>query len=366
MTTSKPIGILGGGQLGRMLGLAAARLGQTVVVLDPDPVAPAAQVANHHVVAAYDDPDALAELAERCCVVTYEFENVPVEAVDQLVATVPVWPDGHALGVAQDRLREKDFLNAHGIPTAPYRAADDQAGLVAAVADLTGTPGTACVAKTRRFGYDGKGQLRIDPSEGVPADGFEQLGGVPLVVEGWVRFEAEVSVIVARSAAGDVVPYPPARNVHRDGILSTSTVPSGLGDDVDGSAVGFAVALAEALDYVGVLGLELFVAADGTLVANEFAPRVHNSGHWSEANCVVSQFEQHLRAVTGLPLVHPGCHRSAEMVNLIGDDVHQIPELLAEPNVMVHLYGKSEVRPGRKMGHYTRVGRPRDHRLDRS
>ncbi len=351
MTT---IGILGGGQLGRMLALAAAKLGHRVIVLDPDPNAPAAQVSNRHIVAAYDDPAALDQLAKACDVVTYEFENVPDAAVHALEGRVPVHPNAHALGTAQDRLVEKTFLVEQGIATAPFRAVDSQVQLDTAVGELGGR----VILKTRRFGYDGKGQRRIDPGDGTgpgSLNAFTELGSVPLIAEGVVDFVAEASVIIGRSLSGEVRCFDPVRNRHHDGILRTSSVPAGLDPATDQAARAAAVDLVTALDYVGVLGLELFVLDDGSVLANEFAPRVHNSGHWTEAACIVSQFELHVRAITGLPLPSVERHSDAEMTNLVGDDVERLPTYLAEPNTMVHLYGKSEVRAGRKMGHVTQI-----------
>lgn len=344
------IGILGGGQLARMLEMAAARLGFHTIVLDPAPDAPAAQLANRHIVAAYDDRVALEELAEVSAVVTYEFENVPDSAVTVLDSLVPVRPDHKALSVAQDRLTEKAFLAEAGIPTAPHLPVDSQADLEQAVADLGGQ----AIVKTRRLGYDGKGQLRIVDGA-APTDGFAQLGSVPCVAESIIAFDCEISVIAARAANGDVVCFDPARNDHVDGILATSTVPASIDLSIEIAAIDAATALVQHLEYVGVLGLELFVLADGSILANEFAPRVHNSGHWTEAACSVSQFEQHIRAVAGLPLVEPGRHSDCVMQNLIGDDVARVPELLLQPDTLVHLYGKREVRSGRKMGHVTRL-----------
>ena len=345
------IGILGGGQLARMLAMAAARLGYRTVVLDPDPIAPAAQVCNDHVVSAYDDPQGLARLAEIADVVTYEFENVPEDAVEILLPRVDVRPNVRALAVAQDRLAEKTFLNQAGIPTAAFHLVDSQADLVAAVDQLGGR----AIVKTRRLGYDGKGQLRIEGE--IPADGFEQLGSVPCIAEELVDFTDEISVIGVRSATGEVVCFDPARNVHINGILSTSTVPSGLGPDIERRAADATTALLQELRYVGALGLELFVLPTGELLANEFAPRVHNSGHWTEVACVVSQFEQHVRAVAGLPLVDPGRHADCVMTNLIGADVARLPELIRQTDTMVHLYGKRDVRSDRKMGHITQIRR---------
>lgn len=345
------LGILGGGQLGRMLALAAHRLGVEVVVLDPAPDAPAGRV-SEHLCAAYDDAAALAELSRRCTVVTYEFENIPSAAVDAL-GEDRVRPHPRALAVSSDRLTEKRHLASIGLRPAPFRPADDQAGLEAAIGELASEGAQRTVVKTRRLGYDGKGQLRVDVAD-VPADGFERLGGVPLVVEAYVPFEAEISVIAARSVDGTVRCFPPARNEHRNGILAVSEVPAGVGAEVAAAARSAAETLAASLDYVGVLGLELFVLPDGSIVANEFAPRVHNSGHWSELASVTDQFEQHVRAVLDLPLGDPAS-LPCRMENLIGGDVARIPELLAEGTWRVHDYGKAELREGRKMGHATRL-----------
>ncbi len=332
-----------------MLAMAAARFGFEVVVLDPDPLAPAAQVATSHVVAAYDDASALAELADRCDAVTYEFENVPAATTEVLAGLgARLAPNPEALAISQERLREKDFLRSAGLDTAPYRAIDGPDDVVRAVEELGGR----AIVKTRRLGYDGKGQRRID-GDASPAL-FADMGSVPLLAEGFVDFVCEISVIVARAADGSVVCFPPARNEHRDGILARSTVPCGLSEEVTAAAIDAASRLIEALDYVGVLGLELFVLADDRLVANEFAPRVHNSGHWTELASVTDQFEQHVRAVAGLPL---GSTESfaCEMENLIGHDVDRFGQLLADAEWRVHLYGKTETREGRKMGHATRL-----------
>lgn len=343
------IGIIGGGQLGRMLAMAAARLSYRTVILEPQADCPAAQVANRQIVAAYDDEDALAELARLCDVVTYEFENVPVSAAERLARDVPVFPPPEALEAAQDRLTEKTFLNAAGIETAAFRAVNDQAGLEAALAEFGGRG----VLKTRRMGYDGKGQRVYKGPEDSAGGGFAALGGVPLILESFVAFEREISVIAARAADGQIACYDPAENVHRDGILHTSTLPAAISDETREAAFFAAAKLLTALDYVGVIGIELFALADGRLVANEIAPRVHNSGHWTEAACVVSQFEQHIRAVAGLPLGDPARHSDCVMTNLIGDDVAALDAWLRESHALVHLYGKAEARPGRKMGHVT-------------
>ncbi|WP_026620313.1 5-(carboxyamino)imidazole ribonucleotide synthase [Ensifer sp. WSM1721] len=347
----KTIGIIGGGQLGRMLAMAAARLNFRTVILEPQPDCPAAQVANAQIVAAYDDPRALDELARVSDLITYEFENVPVAAAEKLGASRPVFPPPKALEVAQDRLAEKRFINDCGIATARFRAVDNQADLDRALADFDGVG----VLKTRRLGYDGKGQRVFRSADDDPAGAFAALGQVPLILESFVPFAREISVIAARAADGSTACFDPAENEHRNGILHTSTVPASVSASTAEAARKAATAILEALGYVGVIGVEFFVLADGSVVANEIAPRVHNSGHWTEAACVVSQFEQHIRAITGLPLGDPARHSDCVMQNLIGSDIADVSSLLAERNVLVHLYGKAEARPGRKMGHFTRL-----------
>jgi len=347
------IGIIGGGQLGRMLAMAAARLGYRTVILEPQPDCPAAQVANRQIVAAYDDPAALAELAKHSDVVTYEFENVPVAAAGRLAVDVPVFPPPKALEVSQDRVAEKQFLNAAGVSTADFLPVDNDAELASALSEFGGSG----VLKTRRMGYDGKGQRLFRDFSG-DVDGIHAaIGGVPLILESLVGFRREISVIAARGKDGALAAYDPAENVHRDGILYTSTVPAAVPPGTAAIACDGAFAILEALDYVGVIGVEFFVLADHSLLVNEIAPRVHNSGHWTEAACAVSQFEQHIRAVAGLPLGDTRRHSDCVMENLIGDDVERAPALLAEPDLVLHLYGKAEARPGRKMGHFTRIGR---------
>lgn len=345
------IGIIGGGQLGRMLAMAAARLNFRTIILEPQADCPAAQVANAQIVANYDDPAALEKLAASCDVVTYEFENVPVAAVERLSASRPVYPPAKALEVAQDRVTEKRFLNQCGIETARFHAVDSQEDLKKALADFGGQG----VLKTRRLGYDGKGQ-RVFRSQQESCEGaFEAMGGVPLILESFVAFEREVSVIAARSINGEMRAYDLAENVHRDGILHTSTLPARVNEATAEAARQAAERLLSGISYVGVIGMEFFVMADGTLIANEIAPRVHNSGHWTEAACIVSQFEQHIRAVAGLPLGDPQRHSDCVMTNLIGDDMVGLQNWLIKPNVLVHLYGKAESRPGRKMGHVTQL-----------
>ncbi|TIL72028.1 MAG: 5-(carboxyamino)imidazole ribonucleotide synthase [Mesorhizobium sp.] len=356
LAAGSTIGIIGGGQLGRMLAMAAARLGYRTVVLEPQPDCPAAQVANRQITAAYDDTAALAELAAVSAVVTYEFENVPVMAASALAVTVPVYPPARALEVAQDRVAEKKFLNGIGIPTADFCPVDNDDELTAALKKFDGSG----ILKTRRMGYDGKGQRVFRNMEtGGFAGTCEAMGNVPLILESFVAFEREISVIAARGMDGSLAAYDPAENIHRSGILHNSTLPARIGSETAAAAQAAAAEILAALDYVGVIGIEFFVLANGALLANEIAPRVHNSGHWTEAACLVSQFEQHIRAVAGLPLGNPGRHFDCVMENLIGDDILRVPALLAEPDLMLHLYGKAEARPGRKMGHFTRMSRHR-------
>jgi 5-(carboxyamino)imidazole ribonucleotide synthase len=345
------IGIIGGGQLGRMLAMAAARLGFRTVVLEPEADCPAAQVANRQVVAGYDDEEALDALAAACDVITYEFENVPVKSAQRLAAIRPVFPPPRALEISQDRLVEKRFLNSIGIATAPFAPVDSVEDLRRALAGFGGTG----LLKTRRMGYDGKGQVRIGGEGPTAEDAFAAIAGAPAILEALVDFAVEVSVIAARDAAGGFAAFDVTENVHRSGILATSTVPARVTPETADLAQASAASLLGALDYVGIIGVEFFVARGGSLLANEFAPRVHNSGHWTEAACAVSQFEQHVRAIAGLPLAAPLRHCDCIMENLIGADVGRVPAILAEPNAVLHLYGKAEVRPGRKMGHVTRL-----------
>lgn len=345
----RTIGIIGGGQLGRMLAMAAARLNFRTIILEPQADCPAAQVANGQIVAAYDDAAALEQLAAACDVVTYEFENVPVDAADRLARSLPVFPPPKALEVSQDRVTEKQFLNGCGIQTARFHAIDSQDDLEQALADFSGKG----VLKTRRLGYDGKGQRVFRSGSDDPAGAYLALGGVPSILESFVPFEREISIIAARGTDGTIACYDPAENIHRNGILHTSTVPASINGATAEAARLAATAVLTALDYVGVIGMEFFVLPDGALIANEIAPRVHNSGHWTEAACVVSQFEQHIRAVTGLALSDGSRHSDCVMQNLIGDDIDELPVWLAKPNTLIHLYGKTEARPGRKMGHVT-------------
>ncbi len=343
------VGILGGGQLGRMLAMAAARLGYRTHIFEPG-TAPAAEVAHAWTRADYTDLDALKAFAEACDVITFEFENIPAEALDAIAATAPLFPDRRALEISQDRLIEKAFLRDLGLPTAPYAPVIGDAGEALAA---TGLP---AILKTRRLGYDGKGQARVTHRDET-AGALASLNGSPAIAEGFVTFSREISVIAARGQDGAIAAYDPGENVHDAGILTTTTVPAAIPAALRMDAVLLASKILTALDYVGVLGVELFVTPQG-LVVNEIAPRVHNSGHWTQAGCAVDQFEQHIRAVTGWPLGDGSRHANVTMENLIGDEVARASALAAEPGVQIHLYGKAETRPGRKMGHVNRVTGP--------
>ncbi len=339
------IGILGGGQLGRMLSVAAARLGFICHVYDPDPAAPAGQVAHRLSTGSWQDNDSLGNFAESCALVTYEFENIPLTTLDSM--NCPVLPGRLALEVSQDRLREKSFLADLGLRVAPYEDVDRQ-GLADALERIG--PG---ILKTRRFGYDGKGQVRLSSGDDLDA-AFRSIGGNPAILEGFVTFEREISVIVARGRDGRVSCYDPGENEHEGGILRRTIVPATLSPELAADACQIATRIAAGLDYVGVLGVEMFVTAQG-LVVNEIAPRVHNSGHWTQNGCVVDQFEQHIRAIAAWPLADGRRHADVEMTNFLGGEIQDARTLAGDPSVALHLYGKAEIRPGRKMGHYNRV-----------
>ncbi|MEO1424189.1 MAG: 5-(carboxyamino)imidazole ribonucleotide synthase [Pseudomonadota bacterium] len=341
------IGILGGGQLGRMLSVAASRMGLACHIYEPATGCPASQVAAHCTTAAYEDDAALEAFARSVDVVTYEFENVPTAALDRIEAIVPIRPGRRALAVSQDRVDEKDFLSGLGLATAPYAAVSSLDELKAALERI----GTPAILKTRRFGYDGKGQARLDDPSGAEA-AFDAIAGAPSVLEGFVDFSLEISVIGARGLDGAVVCFDPGANEHRDGILHRTTVPAPIPSRLRTDAIILAGRILNALDYVGVLGVELFVTPAG-LVVNEIAPRVHNSGHWTQNACLTDQFEQHMRAVAGWPLGDGSRHADAQMLNLIGDEMDRWEELASEG--ALHLYGKGESRPGRKMGHLNRI-----------
>lgn len=345
------IGILGGGQLGRMLSVAASRLGLVCHIFEPGANPPAGHVADRITTAGYDDATALRAFGESVDVITYEFENVPTSALDLLESLAPIRPGRNALGTSQDRLIEKEFLQEVGLSVAPFAEIDSLTDLQIAVEDM----GTPSILKTRRFGYDGKGQVRLnDAGDDTLAGAIDSIAGAPAVLEGFVDFDLEISVIAARSLDGTVTAFDPGHNVHADGILRTTTVPSGVAPAITNAAIEAATAILEALDYVGVLGVEFFVDSDA-LIVNEIAPRVHNSGHWTQNGCAVDQFEQHIRAITGWPLGDGSRHTDVVMENLIGDEIERLDELSHDPTVAIHAYGKAETKPGRKMGHINRI-----------
>jgi 5-(carboxyamino)imidazole ribonucleotide synthase len=353
------LGMLGGGQLGRFFVIAAHELGYRVVVLDPDAQSPAGRIADRHLVAAFDDEDALNQMAESCAAVTTEFENVPAGSLAYLSKFLPVRPSAEAVAISQNRSAEKGFLRQHGFPHAPYADIRSEEDIAQANAGLF--PG---ILKVARFGYDGKGQVRVaGRDEALLA--FRQLKNEPCVLEQMLALDYEVSVVLARDATGGVKCFPVAENSHRHGILDVSIVPARTGGCMDGDAQEIAEGIAQEMGYVGTLAVEFFVVR-GQLVVNEMAPRPHNSGHYTIDACVSNQFEQQVRALTGLPLGEARAHSAAVMVNLLGDlwylrDPHHAHEpdwaqLLAVPNLKLHLYGKHHARAGRKMGHFTVIG----------
>lgn len=347
------IGILGGGQLARMIALAAAPLGLKAHIYAPEEGSPAFDVASGHTRAAYDDLGALERFAGAVDVVTYEFENVPVYTADFLARHVPVHPGPHALGITQDRLEEKEFVSGLNIKTAPFAAVHDEAELEAALAEI----GRPAVLKTRRFGYDGKGQAIIREGDDAAAK-FAHIGRHPAILEGFVPFEREVSIVAARTEDGRFEAYEVTQNEHRHHILHRSTVPAEVSPAVAAVSREIARRIGESLGYVGVFAVEMFlVVVEGTqgVIVNEIAPRVHNSGHWTLDGAVTSQFEQHVRAIAGWPLGAVERYGRVEMTNLIGDEADDWLAVLEEPGAHLHLYGKEEARPGRKMGHVTRI-----------
>jgi 5-(carboxyamino)imidazole ribonucleotide synthase len=351
------IGILGGGQLGRMLAMAAARLGLRCQVFSPDPDSPAFDVVQNATCAEYADVEALELFANDVDVVTYEFENVPAATAMVLAARRPVLPAQKILETTQDRLIEKDFVSKLGIGTADYADVSSVDTLRAAIERI----GLPAVIKTRRFGYDGKGQAIIRACDDLDQI-WEDLGTKSAILEAFVPFEREISVIAARSASGEVESFDVTENEHRDHILKISRAPAAIPDELAAQARAIAEKIATALDYVGVLAVEMFVVPGNgapTVLVNEIAPRVHNSGHWTLDGASISQFEQHIRAIAGWPLGKPVRHGDVTMTNLIGDDILGYEQWLTVPGATVHLYGKGAPRPGRKMGHVTQVSPPR-------
>ena len=348
------IGIIGGGQLGRMLAMAAARLGLRCHVFSPDPDSPAFDVVLNAACAEYADVEALELFANDVDVITYEFENVPAAAAMILGARRPVLPDRKILETTQDRLAEKDFVKRLGIGTADYADVSSAAALRAAIPRI----GLPAVIKTRRFGYDGKGQAIIRDGDDLEQI-WEDLGTKSAILEAFIPFDCEVSMIAARSADGHVECFDVTENEHRDHILKTSRAPAAISEALAKQARTIAESIANELDYVGVLAVEMFVLAGDAgprLLVNEIAPRVHNSGHWTLDGASISQFEQHIRAIAGWPLGKPVRHGPVTMTNLIGDDIDSYEQWLTVPGATVHLYGKGPARPGRKMGHVTQIG----------
>ncbi len=343
------IGIMGGGQLGRMTALAAARIGYRCHIFCPEQDSPASQVSAATTVAPYDDEQALKAFGEAVDVVTFEFENIPHQSVQWLAERAVVRPGWQSLAVSQDRLLEKEFINKIA-PTTPYRRVESAAELEAAAAEI----GRPAVLKTARMGYDGKGQVLIAPDCNY-AEAWAEMGSGVGILEAFVDLEREISVIVARSPGGGWATYPPVENRHVNHVLDTTIAPASLSDGMAKDAVGIAHAIADGLDLVGLLAVEMFVTRSGKLLVNEIAPRPHNSGHWTMDACPTSQFEQFVRAVCGLPLGDTTPHHDAEMKNLLGSAVNGWADLLAEPGARLHLYGKREAREGRKMGHVNRL-----------
>jgi 5-(carboxyamino)imidazole ribonucleotide synthase len=345
------IGIVGGGQLGRMSAMAAARLGYRCHIFSPEPDSPASQVAHAATIGNYDDEDALRAFAAAVDVITFEFENVSAPGLDLLASLKPVRPSPAILRISQDRATEKSFINAAGVPSTAWIPVNTLEDLSRAAAAL----GYPCVVKTTRMGYDGRGQTVLQSEPGIEA-AWHALSPKPLIVEAWVDFACEISVIVARGADGEVVCFDPVENRHRHHILDLTLAPARISAELAAEAQIMAQRLAAALDVVGLMAIEMFVTAEGRLLVNEIAPRPHNSGHWTLDACPASQFEMHVRAVAGLPLPPAIRHADAVMRNLVGpDDLALWPAILATPGLIPHHYGKSEARPGRKMGHVTRL-----------
>jgi 5-(carboxyamino)imidazole ribonucleotide synthase len=345
------VGILGGGQLGRMLAISASQLGLGTHIFSPEPFPIAGQVASRTTHADYSDFAALQAFADSVDVITYEFENIPSHLLDGLEVHCDVLPRRNALAISQDRLIEKNFFSSIGLDTAPFANVETEADLAEAVRRI----GTPSMLKTRSFGYDGKGQVRLTQLD-EPQEAWDSLGESPCILEGFIEFKCEVSVIAARSLSGEIICFDPGENVHRQGILRTTTVP---GQNISGALCKkvktIASRILDTLDYVGVMGIETFVTHEEEVLINEIAPRVHNSGHWTQDGCIIDQFEQHIRAIVGYPLGSGTRHSDVVMTNLIGGEVLNAQDLLGAADVSLHLYGKADIRPGRKMGHFNKV-----------
>ncbi|WP_455479221.1 5-(carboxyamino)imidazole ribonucleotide synthase [Bartonella sp. B23] len=348
LPSKNTIGLIGGGQLARMLAIAAAELGFRTVVFCPEADCPAAQTANDHIAASYSDSSALDRFISMCDVVTYEFENLSLQTVQYIEKARNVYPSSKTLEITQDRLFEKQFLQKQGIETASWYAVDDSSSLLSSLSAL----GERGLLKTRRFGYDGKNQMMLDhPCDETLEKAFMTFRGHSLILEEIVPFLSEISVISTRTQQGQHIFYDCPENQHKNGILHKSFVPSHVPLDVQNAAKKISARVMDALNYVGVLCIEFFVLIDGRLLVNELAPRVHNSGHWTQKACVTSQFEQHIRAICGLPLGSTYRHSNCQMINLLGHNLSEYKYFLTQENTSVHLYGKSSVQPLRKMGH---------------
>ncbi|WP_404978422.1 5-(carboxyamino)imidazole ribonucleotide synthase [Bartonella sp. ML70XJBT.G] len=355
LPSGSTIGLIGGGQLARMLAIAAAELGFRTVVFCPEANCPAAQTANEHIVASYDDKSALDHFISLCDVVTYEFENLSLSTVQYVEQAKNVYPSSKALEITQDRLFEKQFLRDQGISTALWYTVDDYPSLLSSLSAL----GERGLLKTRRFGYDGKNQIMLDhPHEQALEEAFTTFREQPLILEEIVPFLSEISVLSARSKQGEHIFYDCPENQHKNGILHKSFVPSHVPLEVQQRAQEISVRVMDALNYVGVLCIEFFVLIDGRLLVNELAPRVHNSGHWTQKACITSQFEQHIRAICGLPLGSTHRHSNCQMINLLGNNLSEFKYFLKQEHTSVHLYGKSSVQPLRKMGHIIQLTGP--------
>ena len=342
------VGIFGGGQLGRMMAVAAAQMGYHTHIYADEAASPAIEVSHCHTIASYSDEECLKNFGQEVDVATYEFENIPVNSLREVQKLVPVYPKPEILEIAQDRLAEKDFCNELGIPTAPYWRVTDLETLELSLNEL-GLPG---LLKSTRFGYDGKNQIKVKIGDNLN-DAWNRIGGGPGVLEGWMDYEREISIIVVRTQNGDVQCYDPVENEHKNYVLHRSIVPARISSETKEAAVNSAKHLAVSLDLVGVLAVEMFVMKDGTITINEMAPRPHNSGHWTIEACASSQFEQLIRCICGVPLGSCARNADAEMQNLLGDEVNDWLVYLGEPSQRLHLYGKGEIRAGRKMGHVT-------------
>ena len=349
LISGSTIGILGGGQLGQMLSMAASRLGFKTHIFEPSENPPASNVASKFTRAEYDDYDALKQFASSVDVVTYEFENIPTAALDIIETQSEIFPNREALKISQDRLIEKEFINKLGFKTASFCEVNSIEELIHAINQI----GAPSILKTRRFGYDGKGQVKVQPSS-KPEEIWKNLGEKALILEGFINFSSEFSVIGSRSKDGQISCFDPGENVHKDGILRTTTVPAHLTNQQKTEAVLITAKILETLNYVGVIGIEFFLEKN-SLVINEFAPRVHNSGHWTQNGCTVDQFEQHIRAITGWKLGNAERHSDVIMENLIGDEIYKTNQLVEDGSIALHLYGKADVNPGRKMGHFNRI-----------